>query len=1351
MNKKTKIAISLIVPTLVATTSATILYTNNNNVSVFDQNQSISNRGTVHVSGQSSYSANNVTVSQLQSIANGVKEDIKNNVNTNVESTSGAQQYIEGVNSVTIRDVNNSNENLTYQGKLTANGKISIHVKKVVNWGGTSYYDKDCDFNNLEFSGFKIWDTAQNTYQMAAPSSLRAYTLVDAKNYANSYAIDHLSEYVSDLPINYKSYVRSGGTEINYDEKSLSVSTTLTKWIDKGNIRTGNKTITVKYTGFDYHNPTRITNIDLNDFGKNRLYSDSMNGDIQTAALAEINRNPNTYNPASSSQVKNLSLIENIDNQAKGIYKFNANLSPYYADNGGITSGNYPFTVTVRGFKKWNTDVVATTSTTFDSKLTNFTADVVGENDIKDKILSLVRNGSIFNGQIRTKTLSSLTNDDIIIHIAHRDPKTRSIDVDVDLKSPYVWNQGNPTSSNLRATFKLNGFKKSVASLTGVTIGGTTTIYEGQSTTLTANPTVDINNSTASDYKYQWYWYNGSKPGEKIPNGDQKTITITPDISKNNWKVYCKVTLNGETMDSTDVTLTINANNVNKVTYTATTNVNEGANITATAEVSMLYGTTDYSKLSFKWYIKDKSSSVLTQIPGQTTRNLTAAAQASWDGDALVCGVSYGSNPEIQASLQQSISVNKNVISTINVTGNTTVTEGKPIDLNSSVKMSLFDVPSDQITYQWYKSKSDGSGETPISGEIRSSINFIASMQDDTKLIYLKASYNGVEKVSNKLPMVVTPKPLPTISSVKISGNTSGLTDESTLSLSSSIFMSEGPVPDSGLTYNWIIKSGAEELSIGTEKDLNVACNSSWNGKQLILRVTYNGNHTDSDPIQLNIKAIPKITNLEISGSTAAQVGTTITIDSILSMNITDIGSQPITYQWYMSDTDGRNEQILTDKTQKDISLTAKKELNDKQIYLRATLNGNVTTSNKLGFNVSDRPLPTISTVKITGKYTGLAENELMTLDGEVRMSDGTTNPSGASYVWKINNNGSWDVVSRTKQFTTPASALYNGKQLVLEVTYDGKMTKSNIVTLGVNEKTKLLAVRITGNSTVQVGKELIVTSELISNIGSIPTNNVTYEWFFKDGNSYTKINDSTTDTLKLNGSWNIDGKTIVLKATYDSVVKESNELKISVVTTPVPDVPADKPTVPENGSGGSSAPSTPSNPSESADDGNIMNKEILGLNLLYWIIIAAGTVVLLIIIIVIISISKKKKAKANKKKVAARVATPGKAPGLIAAPTRTAPGSVPPKPTGAIPTKTQGVPPKAPTAPGAIPTKTQGVPPKPGVQPQRPAVPTAKPGTVPVARPGANIQRPGVQKPNTPPPPKVEIKAPPSYAPKKK
>ncbi len=49
---------------------------------------------------------------------------------------------------------------------------------------------------------------------------------------------------------------------------------------------------------------------------------------------------------------------------------------------------------------------------------------------------------------------------------------------------------------------------------------------------------------------------------------------------------------------------------------------------------------------------------------------------------------------------------------------------------------------------------------------------------------------------------------------------------------------------------------------------------------------------------------------------------------------------------------------------------------------------------------------------------------------------------------------------------------------------------------------------------------------------------------------------------------------------------------------------------------------------------------------------------------------------------------------------------------------------------------------------------PNAKPGTpaTPGARPGAGAQRPGMQKPASPPPPKVNVNAPPkSLAPKRK
>ncbi len=76
-------------------------------------------------------------------------------------------------------------------------------------------------------------------------------------------------------------------------------------------------------------------------------------------------------------------------------------------------------------------------------------------------------------------------------------------------------------------------------------------------------------------------------------------------------------------------------------------------------------------------------------------------------------------------------------------------------------------------------------------------------------------------------------------------------------------------------------------------------------------------------------------------------------------------------------------------------------------------------------------------------------------------------------------------------------------------------------------------------------------------------------------------------------------------------------------------------------------------------------------------------------------------------------------------------------------------------TAPRPMNGLAGSVGPKGPVSPNvKPGTPGAKPGTpaTPGARPGAGAQRPGMQKPGTPPPPKVTVNAPPkSLAPKRK
>lgn len=1318
-----------LVTALAATTTASVLLAPGSALK-FNLDSKLSNHGIINVTGQQSKNANDVTPQYLHDVVDG--NAIKDNIDLGLHDSQSVQYRDIAVNNFSVSNVYNSDWTKTYAGKLSASGSINIRYTKIVYMGRPVTETRDYSWN-LEFSGFRIWNTRQTVTETNAPADLLRYPLLEAKNHAFDYVKNHFTSYVSDLPSEYR--VTDNGVDADTTAKTLKVKTRLSSYISNGSVYGSGIDVNIVFTGFEYNTPTSIDNIMITNFGSDRVYDESMKGDIANRALSLINANKDTYHPAPGSQVRNLTRQPNQAEEAKGVYKFNAGLSPYYGQDGGLKNDEFPFTITATGFKVYNTTTLTTVNSRFNSNAPSINTEDVKPAQIENTILDLIHKNKIFGGEIKDRTAQSITASDITIGIGPRNLKERTAEVDVTLKSQFVWDHGNTTSTGLTAKLTLTDFKKSIASPESASITGNTTVYEGEQTTLTVDTVVDIHNSTSDNFSYAWYWgTDDSGSGTPIADSNKKSINITPTLDNNNWKVWCKVTLNDETIKSSSVTLTVKKNSVKSVSYTASTDVNEGSSITANADVTMTFGTPTYdSNLVFNWYAMNNQSGVKTPIEGaQHTRELNAPAKFDYNGQVLVVGVSYKSEAEVFSTVNKLINVTRNVINTLEITSSTTsVTEEQTISADSSYTMSLTDVPSSDIQYQWFKADHDGSNPQPIDGANQKNISFQAQLSDNTKQLFLKATYNDSTKVSNILYLTVKAKPKPTVSRVTITGNTDNLTNETQLSLDSAIEMSYGPVPpESELTYDWIVKSGSEQQSIANTKNLRVMCNSDWDNKDLFLRVSYNGNTADSDPIRLHIRTIPKITDLKITGSTTAQEGNTINLKSIVATNVTDSSSLSIKYQWYTCNTDGTDAQPLAGKTDKDVSIIADKTLNGKMIYLTATLNSDPpVVSQKLPFTISDRPLATVSTVSFTGKTTGLIENEMLDLKGHTTMSDGTENPDGASYDWKVNLDGRWETIGTSQNLSISANPNWNGKQLVLEVTYNGSTKTSAPSVLQIQEKTKLVAVRITGPTTVELGKQLELSSELIANVGTIPTSSVTYEWFYKEDAVYTKIPDSSTGSLSILADDELNGKSIVLRASFEGVQKESLPVVISVV---------DKPIVPTPGEGTQNG---------SAGSWEWLNKEYYGLSLMYWIIIGGSTLLILIIIIIAIAISKAKK---NKRKAVAKLGVNGRTAGLIQAPVR--PAIAQAKSTGqTIPTKS-GVKQATPTANAANQKPVQGQV-KPAVGQQTAA--TMNKGYTPMQgvnqapRQAAVLKRPG----QTQGPSKITVNKDPnqSLAPKKK
>ena len=151
-------------------------------------------------------------------------------------------------------------------------------------------------------------------------------------------------------------------------------------------------------SGFKVQKPTKVTPINLSNFGKGRAYDQSMNAEILTNVQTILDNHPE-YNIPTDQRATNLSLYSN-ENIAKGTLVFRAQLNKKFNDDYELVSIPYLIDITVSGFEIYNTTIIARDQSRFSYPEPDANINTVSNNDIINVATKLVQDGSIFGGHI---------------------------------------------------------------------------------------------------------------------------------------------------------------------------------------------------------------------------------------------------------------------------------------------------------------------------------------------------------------------------------------------------------------------------------------------------------------------------------------------------------------------------------------------------------------------------------------------------------------------------------------------------------------------------------------------------------------------------------------------------------------------------------------------------------------------------------------------------------------------------------------------------------------------------------------------------------------------------------------
>ncbi len=191
--------------------------------------------------------------------------------------------------------------------------------------------------------------------------------------------------------------------------------------------------------------------------------------------------------------------------------------------------------------------------------------------------------------------------------------------------------------------------------------------------------------------------------------------------------------------------------------------------------------------------------------------------------------------------------------------------------------------------------------------------------------------------------------------------------------------------------------------------------------------------------------------------------------------------------------------------------------------------------------------LPYVNAINIVGELTR-NEGEIYYLKTIITMSDGQGVPNNVEYQWFLKD-GSKDIVLENKngkEIWLDATRELYGKQIYVKATCNNKSITSPPKELNVI-LCKIQSLNIDGNGVVMEGQHFTFNSNYSMNFGDKPSSGVTYQWYLKEDDKETPIQDETNSNIDIISTLSMSSKSIILKATFRDMTITSNAISLIV------------------------------------------------------------------------------------------------------------------------------------------------------------------------------------------------------------
>ena len=456
------------------------------------------------------------------------------------------------------------------------------------------------------------------------------------------------------------------------------------------------------------------------------------------------------------------------------------------------------------------------------------------------------------------------------------------------------------------------------------------------------------------------------------------------------------------------------------------------------------------------------------------------------------------------------------------------------------------------VTYSYQWVRNDGTSDTDITDETRSSYTLVAA--DEGKTIKVKVSFtddaDNDERLTSAATGEVEARPnSPATGRPMISGTAQ--VGETLTAETSDISDADG-LTNVSYGYQWIANDGTADTDIQDATGSTYALVSANEGKTIKVRVSFTDDAANEETLTstateaVSFAVQQQIANSPATGAPAvtgtAQVGETLTADTTGIADADGLTNVSYSYQWVRND--GSSDTDIQDATGSTYTLVSADE--SKALKVRVSFTDDVG---------NDETMTSVSTAAVAAKEPPAQEPP-----AQPTGLTGTVSHDAVSLSWDDPSDESvtgYQVLRRDKALhavgvllvhvadTGSAETTYTDTDVAPSVRYVYRIKARNVA--GLSERSKWFNAttppaptpdpnsaatgRPTISGTAQVGETLTADTSGMSDTDGLNNVSYGYQWIRNDGSSDTDITDATDSTYTL-----VDadvGKTIKVKVNF--------------------------------------------------------------------------------------------------------------------------------------------------------------------------------------------------------------------------